>query len=76
MKKEKRTPEDIEEHFQHTEGATLRIATLACKEALTKGKSKQEVATVIERVSGHVCGRDTRMCFNSILLAETFVIGT
>ena len=72
----KRTPEDMEEEMQHTEGTALRAATLAGKEALTKGKSKQAVATVIESVGGDVCGRETWMCSNSILLAEAFVIGT
>ena len=72
----KRTPEDIEEQMQHTEGAALRAAILAGKEALTKSKSKQDVATVIESVGGDVCGRETWMCSNSILLAEAFVIGT
>ena len=72
----KRTPEDMEEEMQHTEGTALRAATLAGKEALTKGTSKQAVATVIESVGGDVCGRETWMCSNSILLAEAFVIGT
>ena len=55
----KRTPEDIEKQMQHSEGAALHAAILAGKEALTKGKSKQEVAAVIESAGGDVCGRET-----------------
>ena len=71
----KRTPEDIEKQMQHSEGAALHAAILAGKEALSKGKSKEEVAAVIESAGENVCGRETWMCSGSILLAEAFVIG-
>ena len=72
----KRTPEDIEKQMQHSEGAALHAAILAGNEALTKGKSKQAVAAVIESVGGDLCGRGKWMCSDSILIAEAFVIGT
>ena len=72
----KRTPQEIEEHMQHCEGAAYHAAILAGKEALTKGKSKQEVAAVIERAGANVCGLEKwrRSAFS--LLAEAFLIGT
>ena len=72
----KRTPEDIEKHFRHTEGTALRAAILAGKEALTKGKSKQEVAAIIESTGGDICGREAWTSSASIFVAEAFVIGT
>ena len=44
-----RTRGDIERHWQHSESAALHAAVLAGKEALAEGKSKQEVAAVIEK---------------------------
>ena len=53
----RRTRGDIEKQMQHSEGAALRAAILAGQEALSKGKSKEEVAAVIESAGGDVCGR-------------------
>ena len=72
----RRTRGDIEQHMQHTEGAALCAAILAGKEALNEGKSKQEVATVIQSAGANVCGRQAWTCSRSIFLAEAFVIGT
>ena len=72
----KRTPADIEKHFRHTEGTALRAAIVAGKKALSRGKSKQEVATIIESTGGDICGCEAWMCSESILLVEAFVVGT
>ena len=72
----KRTSGDIEKKMQHSEGAALNAAILAGREALSKGKSKPEVAAVILSAGENVCGRETWMCSDSILLAEALVIGT
>ena len=56
---DKRTPEDIEQQMQHSEGAALHAAISAGKEASTTGKkSNQEVAAVIESAGGDICGRE------------------
>ena len=72
----KRTPQEIERDMQHSEGAALHAAILAGKEALAKGKPKQEVAAVIESAGANVCGLEKwrRSAFS--LLAEAFLIGT
>ena len=72
----KRTPQEIEEHMQHCAGAAFHAAILAGKEALAKGKPKQEVAAVIESAGANVCGLEKwrRSAFS--LLAEAFLIGT
>ena len=72
----RRTRGDIGKRWQHSEGAALHAAILAGQEALSKGKSKEEVAAVIESAGENVCGRETWMCSDSILRAEAFVIGT
>ena len=72
----KRTPQEVEERMQHCEGAAFDAAMLAGKEALAKGKPKQEVAAVIESAGANVCGLEKwrRSAFS--LLAEAFLIGT
>ena len=72
----KRTREDMEEHWQHTEGAALHAAISAGQQALSEGKSKQEVASVIESAGGDICGHETWRGSHFNLLAEAFVIGT
>ena len=72
----KRTPGGHRKTNAALRGAALRAAILVGQEALSKGKSKQEVAAVIESAGEYVCGRETWMCSGSILLAEAFVIGT
>ena len=72
----KRTPQEIEEHMQHCEGAAYHAAMLAGKEALAKGKPKQEVAAVIESAGANVCGLEKWRRSAFILLAEAFLIGT
>ena len=71
----RRTRGDIEKQMQNSEGAALHAAILAGQDALSKGKSKEEVAAVIESAGEHVCGRETWMCSGSISLAEALVIG-
>ena len=70
-----RTPQYIERDRQHSEGAASRAATLAGEEALRKGKSKEEVAAVIESVGAAVCGFWHWKNSASILLVEAFLIG-
>ena len=72
----RRTRGDIEKQMQKSEGAALHAAILAGQEALSTGKSKEEVAAAIENAGEHVCGRETWTCSGSRLLAEAFVIGT
>ena len=71
-----RTRGDIETHHQHSEGAALHAAVLAGKEALAEGKSKEEVAAVIESAGAKVCGLEQWRCSGSVLIAEAHVIGT
>ena len=71
-----RTRGDIERDRQHSEGAALHVAVLAGKKALAEGKSKEEVAAVIERAGVKVCGLEQWRCYGSILIAEVQVIGT
>ena len=56
----KRSPQEIEEHWQHCEGAGYHAAILAGKKALAEGKLKEEVAAVIESAGGEVCGLENR----------------
>ena len=72
----KRTRGDIETHWRHSEGAALHAAVLAGKEALAEGKSKEEVAAVIESAGAKVCGLEQWRCSGSVLIAEAHVIGT
>ena len=72
----KRTPQEIEEHMQHCAGAAFHAAILAGKEALAKGKPKQEVAAVIESAGANVCGLEKWRRSDSILIAEADLIGT
>ncbi len=67
---------DIERHWQHGEGAALHASILAGNAALAEGKSKEEVAAVIERAGVKVCGLEQWRCYGSILIAEAQVIGT
>ena len=71
----KRSPQEIEEHWQHCEGAAYHAAILAGTKALAEGKLKEEVAAVIESAGGEVCGLEKWKCSGSILLAEAFLIG-
>ena len=71
-----RTRGDIERDRQHSEGAALHAAVLAGKKALAEGKSKEEVAAVIESAGADVCGLEQWRCSGSILIAEAHVIGT
>ena len=71
-----RTRGDIGRHQQHSEGAPLHAAVLAGKEALAEGKSKEEVAAVIESAGAKVCGLEQWRCSGSVLIAEAHVIGT
>ena len=72
----KRTPQEIEEHMQHCEGAAYHAAILAGKEALAKGIPKHEVAAVIESAGANVCGLEKWRRSGSILIAEADLIGT
>ena len=71
-----RTRGDIERDRQHSEGAALHAAVLAGKKALAEGKSKEEVAAVIESAGAKVCGLEQWRCSDSVLIAEAHVIGT
>ena len=71
-----RTRGDIETHHQHSEGAALHAAVLAGKEALAEGKSKEEVAAVIESAGAKVCGLEQWRRSGCVLIAEAHVIGT
>ena len=72
----RRTRGDIERHWQHGEGAALHAAVLAGKEALAEGKSKEEVAAVIESAGAKVCGLEQWRRSGCVLIAEAHVIGT
>ena len=72
----KRTRGDIEKHWRYSEGAALHAAILAGKEAFAEGKSKEEVAAVIESAGAKVCGLEQWRCSDSVLIAEAHVIGT
>ena len=72
----KRTWGDIETHWRHSEGAALHAAVLAGKEALAEGKSKEEVAAVIESAGAKVCGLEQWRRSGCVLIAEAHVIGT
>ena len=71
-----RTRGGIERHWQHGEGAALHASILAGNAALAEGKSKEEVAAVIESAGADVCGLEQWRCSGSILIAEAHVIGT
>ena len=49
---------------------------MAGKEAFAEGKSKEEVAAVIESAGAKVCGLEQWRCSGSVLIAEAHVIGT
>ena len=72
----KRTRGDIETHWRHSEGAALHAAILAGKEAFAEGKSKEEVAAVIESAGAKVCGLEQWRRSGCVLIAEAHVIGT
>ena len=72
----KRPAEDIERDRQHGEGAARHAATLAGEEALTNGKTKEQVAAVIESAGAAVCGLEQWKASASILMVEAFLIGT
>ena len=71
-----RTRGDIETHWRHSEGAALHAAISAGKEALAEGKSKEEVAAVIESAGAKVCGLEQWRCRGSISIAEAHVTRT
>ena len=71
-----RTRGDVERQWQHGEGAAIHAAVLAGNAALAEGKSKEEVAAVIESAGAKVCGLEQWRCSGSILVAEAHVIGT
>ena len=71
----KRTRGDIETHWRHSEGAALHAAILAGKEAFAEGKSKEEVAAVIESAGAKVCGLEQWRRSGCVLIAEAHVIG-
>ena len=72
----KRTAQYIERDMLHSEGAALRAAISAGKEALAKHKTKEEVAAVIESAGAAVCGFVQWTASASILMVEAFLIGT
>ena len=62
----RRTRGDMERQWQHGEGAAIHAAVLAGNAALAEGKSKEEVAAVIESAGAKVCGLEQWRCYGSI----------